>query len=178
MGQSALHVVALWGHVEVCQALVDLGANMHAANALSGATPLHMVVQPPHKASLAQQEQVINRLLATRADPTIPDHFGKLPVDYVLEQFTAKNATPQQAALSLSSLLSSVQKLQIAAPPLWTYIQQGQVAEVQVELQTHPEAWHKVVRNQTAGTIAFKAFLQQCQKMPSMPASPFASLRN
>ncbi|KAL7572751.1 hypothetical protein ACA910_009016 [Epithemia clementina (nom. ined.)] len=103
VGQSALHVAALWGHVEFCQALVDLGANVHAANALSGATPLHMVVQPPHKASLVQQEQVVDRLLAARADPTVPNHFGKLPVDYVLQQFTAKNATPQQAALSSSS---------------------------------------------------------------------------
>ncbi|KAL7579663.1 hypothetical protein ACA910_021813 [Epithemia clementina (nom. ined.)] len=167
VGQSALHVAALWGHVEACRALLDLGANVHAANALSGATPLHMVVQPPHKASLAQQEQVVDLLLAAGADPTLPDHFGKLPVDYVVEQWqTAKSATPQAASLSSSSS-SLVQKLQIAAPPLWTYIQQGQVANVQMELPTHPEACRKVVRNQSAGTIALEAFLQQCQELLS-----------
>lgn len=45
VGQSALHVSALWGHVEAVQTLISLGANPTAQNQINGASPLHCTVQ-------------------------------------------------------------------------------------------------------------------------------------
>ena len=45
VGQSALHIAALWGHVECVQVLCELGANPNATNHLTAATPLIMALQ-------------------------------------------------------------------------------------------------------------------------------------
>ncbi|CAE8736341.1 unnamed protein product, partial [Polarella glacialis] len=41
VGQTPLHIAAIWGSVEAAQALLELGANPNAANQLRGSTPLH-----------------------------------------------------------------------------------------------------------------------------------------
>ena len=45
MGQTALHVAAIWGAMKVGQLLVERGANVNARNQMSGATPLMMAAQ-------------------------------------------------------------------------------------------------------------------------------------
>lgn len=40
VGQSAVHIAALWGHHESVQALSALGANVNAQNGMTGATPV------------------------------------------------------------------------------------------------------------------------------------------
>eukprot|EP00592_Proboscia_alata_P021639 CAMPEP_0194412332 /NCGR_PEP_ID=MMETSP0176-20130528/10786_1 /TAXON_ID=216777 /ORGANISM="Proboscia alata, Strain PI-D3" /LENGTH=512 /DNA_ID=CAMNT_0039215019 /DNA_START=151 /DNA_END=1689 /DNA_ORIENTATION=+ len=45
VGQSALHIAALWGNVSALEALIELGAKISPHNHLSGATPLHCAVQ-------------------------------------------------------------------------------------------------------------------------------------
>ena len=80
VGQSALHIASLWGHIEVTTELLKQGANVRAQNKLTGATPLHMAVQS-RKAPPEQQETVIKLLLEYGADPMQADTYGDLPVD-------------------------------------------------------------------------------------------------
>jgi ankyrin repeat protein len=42
VGQTALHIAAIWGSLKAIKALVSLGADVNAANDLSAATPLHL----------------------------------------------------------------------------------------------------------------------------------------
>lgn len=44
IGQTSLHVAALWGCVEVARVLIDAGASLSVANQF-GATPLHFAAQ-------------------------------------------------------------------------------------------------------------------------------------
>ena len=164
VGQSGLHVAALWGHVEACQALLELGADQNAPNSLTGATPLHMVVQPPHKASFAQQELVVDLLLRHGADKNRLDSFGKLPVDYVLEQL--EQTPPGAFGRPPASL---IEKLQLSAPSVWTLIQQGNWTAVQTELtgmdqETAVQTCAQVYRDQNAFSIASTSVLQECQQ--------------
>ena len=83
VGQSALHIAALWGHVASVAVLLELGARPTAANRLTGATPLHMVVMSSRKTNnVARQLAVVRLLLAHGADPSQTDAHGKVPLDY------------------------------------------------------------------------------------------------
>jgi ankyrin repeat protein len=88
IGQSALHVAALWSHVECCRILLQHGANVHAANTITGATPLHACAQSS-KASkssrLQDQWDCIDLLLTLgKANPSMGDFYGSIPMDYVV----------------------------------------------------------------------------------------------
>lgn len=49
IGQTALHVAALWGHVEAIEALLELGAEVDVQNC-GGATPLHFAAMAKSRA--------------------------------------------------------------------------------------------------------------------------------
>jgi ankyrin repeat protein len=85
-GQSALHISAWWAHVDCLLLLLEQGANVHAANSLTGATPLHGCIQSS-KASLVKSRrlQCIDLLLRGGADPNAKDKLGKRPLDYLAE---------------------------------------------------------------------------------------------
>jgi len=86
VGQSALHIASLWGHVESVQVLIKLGANVQAANKITGATPLHSAVQSS-KGELARKIICIEKLLEAGANKSAGDHYGSIPFDYCdLEQ--------------------------------------------------------------------------------------------
>jgi len=88
VGQSALHVASLWGHVQAVKALLDLGAPVNAQNNLTGATPLHMTVSSS-KEPVENRIECARMLVAAGADTDLPDHgygsrTGRTPLD-VLE---------------------------------------------------------------------------------------------
>jgi len=73
---SPLHAAAQLGHGEVCQALIQAGADLDLQDKL-GETPLH-------KASSGGYVEVITALLDAGADPSIIESCGELPVDQAL----------------------------------------------------------------------------------------------
>jgi len=83
IGQTALHVAVLWGHTEVARYLIEKGAEVNASNSMTGATPLHTVLQSG-KLSEEQQVSLITLLLDVgSADSIVMDKFGKYPADYM-----------------------------------------------------------------------------------------------
>ena len=122
VGQSALHIAALWGHVECVQVLCELGANPNATNHLTAATPLVMARQSRKMSddNSSAREAVVDVLLKYGADPSIADNYNRLPVDYI----------PADAP-NRKTLLN---KLQPKAPPLFEAIQTGDLSTVQALL--------------------------------------------
>ncbi|KAL3939023.1 MAG: hypothetical protein SGBAC_006188, partial [Bacillariaceae sp.] len=81
--QSALHVACWWGHVDCVAILLKYGANVHARNKITSATPLHATCQSNR--ALGKRVQVVDLLIKAGADLEARDHFDKLPVDFVLD---------------------------------------------------------------------------------------------
>mmetsp|Transcript_12444 Transcript_12444/g.15581 ORF Transcript_12444/g.15581 Transcript_12444/m.15581 type:complete len:357 (+) Transcript_12444:68-1138(+) len=85
VGQSALHIAALWGNVEAVKALITHGASVDAKNSITGATPLHCAVQS-NKEPAANRVTSAKLLLTAGADPSIPDKFGAPPIEYAIDE--------------------------------------------------------------------------------------------
>ena len=103
MGQSALHIAALWNHVECVKILLDHGANVHGRNTFTGATPLHECIQSFHFHPAQQQQyrhrrrlsspskteqnyrrqqiDCIKLLLEANADPNALDAMNRTPLE-------------------------------------------------------------------------------------------------
>lgn len=75
MGQTAMHVAALWGHQEAIKVLVANGADVKATNS-RGTTPLHFAA-----AAKSNALAVCQLLLQHGADPNQADLFGYLPYE-------------------------------------------------------------------------------------------------
>eukprot|EP00878_Enallax_costatus_P016912 GHUV01017754.1.p1 GENE.GHUV01017754.1~~GHUV01017754.1.p1 ORF type:complete len:411 (+),score=140.65 GHUV01017754.1:1100-2332(+) len=75
MGQTALHIAALWGNKETIKVLIDNGADVNCTNS-RGTTPLHFAAAAKKDALGACQ-----LLLARGADPNKQDLFGYLPYE-------------------------------------------------------------------------------------------------
>lgn len=73
---SPLHGAAQLGHVEICRELIAAGANLNRVDSVEE-TALH-------KASAGGYTAVIDLLLSSGADPTIPEMCGELPIDQAL----------------------------------------------------------------------------------------------
>ncbi|KAL3905591.1 MAG: hypothetical protein SGARI_004386 [Bacillariaceae sp.] len=104
-GQTALHIAALWGHVDCVALLVsaDVGANPNAQNKITGAAPLHMAIQSKKITEGTRLNLVIDVLLEAGADKTLADAFGHLPVDCI------SNETPSRETVW--------NKLHVIVPP-------------------------------------------------------------
>lgn len=76
MGQTALHVAAIWNSTAAGTALIDLGADVNARNDLGGGTPLHM-------AAGRGRVEFCELLLANGADPTLQLTDGRLAAEMV-----------------------------------------------------------------------------------------------
>jgi ankyrin repeat protein len=118
VGQSALHIAALWAHVESVQVLLEGGANVNAQNTMTGATPLHMVPQF-RKATIEKRLQVLDLLLQAGADVTRTDSYGHTPVYYA----SSADSDPDAAQL--------VQLLQPEKSPLFDAVTAHDLESVQ-----------------------------------------------
>lgn len=94
LGQTALHISALWGHVDCVAILVskDIGADPNVTNRLSRATPLHMAIQGKKMYEAARLRLIVKVLLQGGADPLVLDLMGKMPVDYITDTTPDANA--------------------------------------------------------------------------------------
>ena len=82
MGQTALHIAAMWGNANALDALIAAGANVNAQNQLSAASPLHIAASSikaaPGRLACAA------RLLEAGADARLLDEDGDAPYEKVL----------------------------------------------------------------------------------------------
>mmetsp|Transcript_821 Transcript_821/g.1263 ORF Transcript_821/g.1263 Transcript_821/m.1263 type:complete len:381 (+) Transcript_821:103-1245(+) len=122
VGQSALHIAALWGHVECVEILLRLGADVHATNKITGATPLHCAIQSSKASTIENRIEVVKVLLTQGgADPGLEDSYGRIPYDYLVPE--------EEEGTDLSELL------QPQMPPLFAAIRDMKVDEVKEILE-------------------------------------------
>ena len=85
VGQSALHIAALWGHATIVEYLLTHGADANAVNSIQGFTPLHAALSSAKIGHNQQWKMALLLLNQGNADPHIRDKYNKVPLDYVPE---------------------------------------------------------------------------------------------
>ena len=135
VGQSALHIACLWGHVDAVRVLLELGATPTAANRLTGATPLIMTLQS-RKTDVAGKLAVIELLLAHGADAAQPDAYQQVPLDYL-------PAADVPAGHVLWELVAP------QAPAVFQAIDAGDLSNVQTLVQADPSVASTAHRSET-----------------------------
>ena len=123
VGQSALHVASLWGHVESVRVLIEKGASLQASNQITGATPLHCAVQTS-KGTPERRYETVRMLLEAGANPSTGDFYGSVPYDYVDENDDSK----------LKELLKP------KTPEIFTALQEGDTETLKNMLSKDPSA--------------------------------------
>lgn len=83
LGQTSLHICAMWGSLDCMEVLIEHGADVNAANMLNGDTPLHMAVSS-NKTSGDVKKKLVNVLVEAGADPNLRDYGGKAPADLLV----------------------------------------------------------------------------------------------
>jgi ankyrin repeat protein len=71
MGQSALHIAAIWGSMQVGELLIEAGATVEAHNKMGGITPLMCAAQ-------RGRTEFARMLLSRGADPKTQDESGRV----------------------------------------------------------------------------------------------------
>ena len=79
MGQSALHIAALWNAVKCGTLLIQFKANVNALNGISASTPLMMAAQRNHS-------EFVRLLLKNGANPLIEDKRGMFAFNYAEDE--------------------------------------------------------------------------------------------
>lgn len=79
VGQTALHIGAIWGSVDAVKALLECKANPNAANQLRGSTPLHAAAMG--KGPADKRSECVRLMISFKADPKLADFGGELPMD-------------------------------------------------------------------------------------------------
>jgi ankyrin repeat protein len=146
VGQSALHISALWGHLEAVQALLELGAPTNTKNTLTGATPLIMTAFS-RKTSIERKTQVTQALLAYGADPGIADMYEKTAFDYLDAADVPKDHILRQL-------------LTPKAPPLWQALDDMNLDDVVRILQEQESAITMTFESQTPLEKAVQQFVE------------------
>lgn len=79
MGQTAIHIASLWGHVDTIKALLRLGSDANIENT-RGSMPLHFAAGAKENAKEACQA-----LLDAGADPEVADMAGRKPFELAMD---------------------------------------------------------------------------------------------
>lgn len=79
MGQTPMHIAALWGNVEAIQVLLAAGANVNVEN-VRGTTPLHFAA-----AARKNAKATVEVLLKAGAKTDITDMSGRQAYECALE---------------------------------------------------------------------------------------------
>jgi tankyrase len=89
-GVTALHHAVRFRSPVAVKTLVEYGANVNQACRRNGSTPLHRAVTQTGAPGTAGRgyaaREIIQILLAARADPSIPNKSGKKPAEYVKDE--------------------------------------------------------------------------------------------
>jgi len=124
VGQTPLHIAAIWGSVEAAQALLELGANPNAANQLRGSTPLHAAALgkgPPER-----RAECVRLMIQAKGDPRQADLGGELPLDCASDEAVrlALGAAPLilhkavESRCGLEALAQAIKQVQSGAVDL------------------------------------------------------------
>ena len=76
IGQTPLHVAAIWNSTDAAKVLIDHGANINAQNDMNAATPLHM-------GAMRGRREFCALLLEVGADPTLQLADGRIAAEMV-----------------------------------------------------------------------------------------------
>lgn len=132
IGQTALHLAVLWGHVDVVRYLIQAGANVDATNSLTGASPLHVALQS-HKLTPSQSVELVQILLDTGgADPVLEDKFGKCAIEYVKD---VEHPLHSRNSMAKEQYAILVQRLQ-PPPPGMDRIRANLLKQIQTDEPT------------------------------------------
>ena len=117
IGQTALHIAALWGNVDTLEFLLLSGADMDAQNQ-NGQTPLHF-------ASAKGMFKCVQLLLGAGADPTLTTSGGRTPADDAAnDRVLALLSPPLEVHDAVKNLdVSKVKELLVTSDPVlndWT----------------------------------------------------------
>ena len=153
VGQSAVHIAALWGHHESLEALVSRGASVNAQNNLSGATPLHMVAQSL-KSTVGRRLRCAELLVAHGARVDQRDHFGLLPVE-VLQQVIGDKGMVDELNQQLISTL------QPTRPAIHEAIETRNVDQLQAILCEDASQSNLTYQSESPIEIVVDALIQQ-----------------
>ncbi len=100
-GVTALHHAVRFRSPMAVQTLIEHGANVNQACRRNGSTPLHRAVTqtgaPGTSGRMAEAREIVERLLAAGADPSIANRSGKLPAEYTQDETIRQmldNASP------------------------------------------------------------------------------------
>jgi len=115
IGQTALHIGAMWGNVGAVQVLLTALANPNAQNN-EGSTPLHAAAMG--EGPLNRRVQTVNLIIEWKGQPMLADHMGEVPLDYAADDAlrVALGAEPlflHRAAetRNMKELMAAVQKI-------------------------------------------------------------------
>lgn len=79
VGQSALHIGAMWGSVDAVKALLKAKANPNLPNSLRGSTPLHAAAMGRGPADT--RAICASLIIQAKGNPNLPDKGGETPLD-------------------------------------------------------------------------------------------------
>ena len=82
VGQTPLHIAALWGNVDALNTLIAAGADLNAQNIFNGATPLHICMEGRHALEHGDprdREACARRLLEAGANARLLDKNENAP---------------------------------------------------------------------------------------------------
>merc|ERR1712137_733892 len=113
MGQTALHVAALWGNVHSVKVLIAAGANVNIKNQLRSSTPLHAAAIG--RGPVAKRVQAAKELILAGADRRQADDTGVLPHQLTKTDMAAVSED-QEAHMELCKVLNPETEVQQDAP--------------------------------------------------------------
>lgn len=79
VGQTALHIGAIWGSMKAVKVLLECRADPNQANQLRGSTPLHAAAMG--KGPAEKRAECVKMMIAFKANPQKADMGGELPID-------------------------------------------------------------------------------------------------